>query len=385
LLFGFNDGNLEKPVKKANELLYVRALGSRQVTELTYNSDPKSPRYGKPETYKICYDDPTSRVISRGGVNITKQKDITVHASRVVHIVESPLEDTSFGVPIIEKVYNLLDDLLKVTGGTAEMYWLTGNRGMQADIDKEMDIDPADAAALTAEIEEYQHQQRRFIRTRGVKLNVLESTVPNPKEIFEMIMALISGTTGIPRRILVGSEAGQLASEQDRANWAERIQERRALFANPSILDPTVMLLQNVGLLTEGDFTWEWPSAFIQNPLEEGQSMAQIARAIGNISRQTGGSTPMQLVSREEARKVLGYDDDLADSDLFVPPDWQMPADPNAATDQGPNSPAPGEKPVKTAPKVGDVTENRSNVALTREDIEDIVVEMQDIRARRTS
>jgi len=322
LLFGFDDGaSLETPLRaKVSNLLYVRAMGSRQVDELTFNSDTQSPRFGLPELYSIKFDDPATKSSSSGTVIVKGIKDIKVHWSRIVHIVENPLEDTVFGIPIMEKVFNLLDDLLKVSGGTAEMFWLSGRGGLQADIDKEMDVDPADAAALADEIDEFMHQLRRFIKTRGVTLKPLEHAVPSPKDVFEVIMALISGTTGIPRRILLGSEAGQLASEQDRANWAERITERRRLFAHPDILVPTVELLQNVTLLPAGDIEWDWPSAFIQNPLEEGQTMAQIARAAGNLSRQTGSSTPMQLLSEEENRGVLGFKGTIPDNERFVPP-----------------------------------------------------------------
>lgn len=329
LLFGFDDGsNLARPLNsdRVNELLYVRAIGARLINEMTFVSDRRSARFGLPETYKIQFDDPTTKSSSSGHITVKGVQDFDVHHSRVVHVVENPLEDQVFGTPIIEKVYNLLDDLLKISGGTAETYWLTGNRGLQANVDKDMEINPDDAAALSDEIDEYMHQLRRFIRTRGVDLQVLESKTPNPKEVFEMIVALISGTTGIPKRILVGAEAGQLASEQDRANWAERIEERRALFCEPSILEPTVDLLQSVGLLSEGEVEFKWPSAFIQNPLEKGQTMAQQARAIGNISRQTGNKTPMQLTSREEAREILGLEGDLDESDIMEVPEEPVPA-----------------------------------------------------------
>ncbi len=324
LLFGFDDsGELKSPVKpdKVKELLYVRAIGARLIDEMRFITNARDKRFGMPETYAVKFDDPTTKVASGGAINVKGIKNITVHNSRVVHIVENALEDQVFGIPIIEKVYNLLDDLLKVGGGTAEMYWLAGNRGMQAEIDPEMDLNPEDAAALSDELDEYMHQLRRVVRTRGVELSVLESKPPNPKDVFSMIINLISGTTGIPSRILLGSEAGQLASEQDRANWAERIDERRTLFAEPNILEPTVDLLQTVGLLSAGDVTFEWPSAFIQNPLEQGQTQAQTARAIGNISRQTGNKAPMQITSRQEARDIVGLEGELAEEDIIEPPE----------------------------------------------------------------
>lgn len=330
LIFGFDDtSRLDTPLRPgaAKELLYVQTVGARLVTELSYEDNPRNARYGKPKLYKIEFDDPTTRSVTRGQFPVKAQTSMVVHHSRVVHIVENALEDTVFGEPIIEKVYNLLDDLLKVTGGTAETYWLTGNRGLNANVDKDMEINPDDAAALSDEIEEYIHQLRRVIRTRGVDVKTLESKTPNPKEVFDMIIAMISGTTGIPKRILLGAEAGQLASEQDRANWADRIEERRSLFCEPIILEPTVDVLQASGLLPEGEVTFKWPSAFIQNPLEQGQTMAQKARAIGNISRQTGNKTPMQLTSREEARDIIGLEGDLDESEVMeIPVEDPSPA-----------------------------------------------------------
>jgi len=351
LLFGMDDtGNLDRPVNgdRVKELLYVRAIGSRLVEEIIFDKNPRSARFGFPEVYSIQFDDPTTKVASSGNLKVKGLKDMKVHHSRVVHIVENALEDQVFGIPIIEKVYNLLDDLLKVAGGTSETYWLTGNRGMQADVNPEMELSPADAAALSDELDEYMHQLRRVIRTRGVEIDVLDSKTPNPKEVFGMIMALISGTTGIPQRILIGSEAGQLASEQDRANWAERIEERRALYAEPNILEPTVDLLQGAGLLGEGEVTFKWPTAFIQNPLEIGQTQAQTARAIGNISRQTGNKVPMQIISRQEARDILGFEGELAEEDIFEQPEEVVRPVPKPGT--GDDSGTSGTKPEDDKP-----------------------------------
>ena len=344
LLFGFNDtGKLEQPVstrRRNNSVLYLRPISARIVEEISYVEDNKNPRFGLPEIYKVKFEDPSVLKSTRASQTLSAMKPLSIHHSRVVHIVENPLEDPIHGIPIMEKVYNLLDDLLKIGGGTAETYWLSGRQGLQADVDKDMTIEPADAAALADEITEYMHQLRRFIKTRGVKLNPLKSDVPTPDGVFEMIISLLSGSTGIPKRILLGSEAGQLASEQDRANWAERIEERRVLFANPYILDPTVLLLQNVGILPKGDVEYEWPDAFVQNPLERGQTMAQIARAVGNLSRQTGNKAPMQITSRKEAREVIGLVGDLPESEIIEQPIDEPPQGPPVDTGTQEGSPA---------------------------------------------
>ena len=334
VMFGFDDStSIESAPSNVKELLYARAIGSRLITEIKLNDDTKSSEFGRPASYKIQFADTVNSQAAISTTKIVESQNKLIHSGRTIHVVDNPLEDPIVGVPIMQKVYNLLDDLLKVAGGTAETYWLTSNRGMQADIDKDMDLDTEDSDALSDEIEEYQHELRRIIRTRGVKLTPLGAKAPSPQQTFDMIMALISGTTGIPRRILLGSEAGQLASEQDRANWAERIGERRALFAEPMLLNPMVTKFQTAGLLPEGEWEWEWPSAFILSPLEGSMVMAQTARAIGNISRQTGNKNTMQLTSREEARDIIGLEGDLDESDLIEPPEETPPLNRSPGSD----------------------------------------------------
>lgn len=322
ILLGFNDSkSIDQPLTKgkADELVYMRAIGERQLDITAFETNTKDPRFGKPTQYEVTFDDPRTKNM---GFPQGKTKPLTggmkavkVHWSRMIHIVENPLEDDIFCTPIMQKVYNLLDDILKTAGGTAETYWLIANRGLQLDVDKEMEMDKNDAAELADEVEKYQHQLTRVLRTRGVKVNQLGSESPDPKNTFEVLMALLSGATGIPQRILIGSEAGQLASQQDRANWAERIGERRKLYAEPFILCPLVERLMFAGVLNEEDYSFEWPEAFILSPLERAQTMAQKARAVANFAGQTGSTSHMQITSREEARKMIELEGDLAEGD----------------------------------------------------------------------
>lgn len=338
------EGSTDSPLTKTNDLLFLRPLGESQTTIKEFITDTSDPKFGRPKVYEIKFSDPNlADSVSGAAQTISSFKDIKVHHSRMIHVVENPLEDDVFSTPIMAKVYNLLDDLMKIAGGTPETFWLTANRGLQADVDMDMEMDDDDAAALADEIEEYQHQLRRILRTRGVKMNVLSSETPSPKEVFSMLISLLSGTTGIPQRILIGSEAGQLASEQDRANWAERIVERRVLFAEPYMLDPLIRRFMEIGLLPEvEDYTYDWPEAFKESPLEQSQTMAAKARAVGNLSRQTGGKVPLQITSREEARDIVGLEGDLDEGEIQEIPEINPEPEPvpegtPAATPGAPN------------------------------------------------
>ena len=308
LLIGFDKSDLETPASNASEILYLQPYSEESVDITALVEDASDPRFTLPKTYKVKLVDPKRSLGTTSGSHTVGTRTIErlVDQSRILHVAESTLDDNLFGVPRLCKVFNLLDDLLKVAGGSAETFWLEGRKGLHVNVDKEMELSGVDETALADEIEEYQHQLRRVIRTRGVEVNALGSDTPNPKGNFDMIMSLISGTTGIPRRILMGSEAGQLASEQDRANWAERIQERRLSFAEPVVLFPFVKLCQDASVLPkDDDVEFEWPSAFIMSPLEEGQTMAQKARATQNLSKQGESGAP--ILTQEESRELLGY------------------------------------------------------------------------------
>jgi hypothetical protein len=203
----------------------------------------------------------------------------------VLHVAEGALESPVFGRSRLEPIFNVLDDIMKVSGGSAETFWLTANRGLHVDIDKEMELDPTDEENLSEELKEYEHEIRRVIRTRGVKINSLGSDVADPRGVFDVQMSLLAANTGIPKRVLTGSEAGQLASQQDRANWAQCIEQRVRSYGEPIVILPFLRLLIEAGVLPKPEnILVNWPDAFKMNPLERAQTSAQMARSATNIA-----------------------------------------------------------------------------------------------------
>lgn len=211
------------------------------VTIHTWETDTKNPRFGLPRMYQIR--------LNEGIPTDIGQKP--VHWSRVIHIAEGCLEDDVFGIPALEAVWNLLDDLDKVTGGGAEAFWLRANQGLHLDIAKDMALADAKESAeqLREQAENYKHQMTRWLRTRGVQVNTLGSDVANFMGPADAIITQIAGTKGIPKRILTGSEMGELASSQDRENWRDQVVGRQTSFAGPYIVRPLIDRLIQYGYL----------------------------------------------------------------------------------------------------------------------------------------
>ncbi len=316
LLLGFSDNDLSKPTitNTQNKLIYLQpySVDAAEIDKL--NEDPSSASYLCPEIYNIQpFKDNKENTIKIA----TAVTNFRAHSTRVLHVAENTLSNSIIGNPRLERVYNILDDILKNVGGTAETVWLSGNRGMHFDLDKDVELSAEDEKDLTDEIEEYQHQLRRVLRTRGVSVKNLGSDVPDPKNLFEVQISCLSGATGIPKRILTGSEAGQLASEQDRNNWADRVNERRKSFGEPVIIKPLIRKLVGAGILPsieEEDLKIVWPDAFKLSPLERKQAVAQTARAAGNVATAVKTSEGL-LLSVDQGREILGIEGDAPSKD----------------------------------------------------------------------
>jgi hypothetical protein len=189
-----------------------------------------------------------------------------------------------------------------------------------------MELSPDEAKDLSAEMDEFVNGMRRILRTRGVKVQNLGSDVANPANNVDVLISMIAAATGIPKRVLMGSEAGTLASTQDRANWSDRMAERESDYAEPGILLPLITTLINLNILPPTNtLTVTWPEVYKLSPLERGQTSAQMARSSANLLKQL--SAPMGAVEMTEVTTEQEMQD--------VPATEAIPPDPNNPDDQG--------------------------------------------------
>lgn len=238
-----------------------------------YETDSSNPRFGEARFYQLRR------------LNVAMPMDASrVHWSRIIHVAEDLLDDEIFGTPRLERVWNLLDDLDKVTGGGAEAFWLRANQGLHLDIDKDMSLpDVKDTIAnLKDQSEAYKHQLTRWLRTRGVKTEVLGSDVANFSGPADVLLTQISGATAIPKRILTGSEMGQLASSQDRDNWKDQVNGRQTSHVGPYIVRQLVDRLVKYGYLptpAKGPLAYEvrWPHIQTMTEQEKAEGAAKWA------------------------------------------------------------------------------------------------------------
>lgn len=348
LIGAAGDLSTELPRGAPEKLLYLTpfmggggtdSTGGRQTnmqmgadaTIAEFDLNPQSERFGLPVTYQLKRVDITSE-------NFQKP----VHWTRIVHVAEGLLEDEVYGVPCLEPVWNLLDDLDKVTGGGAEAFWLRANQGMHLNVDKDVSMSEADRVELKKQADGSSNQLRRMIRTRGVDVTPLGSDVANFAAPADAIITQISGTKAIPKRILSGSEMGELASSQDRNNWKDQVSMRQTAYAEPYILRQLVDRLIKDGYLPTPKTPYQvrWSSIEVLMAEEKYAGAAAWAN--------TNATQGAPVFTAEEIRDHWYGLDPLTDAQIEKEKEIQAPPEPPpGAMVPG----APGAPPVPAVPK----------------------------------
>ncbi len=295
LVFGIKGtGKLETPLNikggKKHELAYLTPYGSKDIVIEKFEENQNSPRFGLPVLYKVTIEVPTDN-------EATLLKEFKVHHTRVLHNAEDILDIPWKGSPKLRVIMNRLMDLKKVVGGGAETFWLNGRGGLVANADKDTHME--DPEKLKEEFQRFSAQLTRYIATKGIDTKVLSTPVPDPEPQFRTIMSLISGATGIPQRILLGAEAGELASTQDKLNWQDRVDERRNDYSEPDVLIPFIDKMIEIGELADDEFVIEWQPLGDTDEKTKAEVAQKLSTAISSYINSPGASfiiPPKQFV-----------------------------------------------------------------------------------------
>lgn len=282
-------------LKSLKDVLFVKAFHEGNVDVGTWVDDVSDPRHGLPLLYRVKFQ--------KGDGTGQDQRD--VHWSRIIHVAENLVDDETYGTPRLKRVINKLDDLNKLVGSAAEIFWLAIAGVMHADLDPELDVSEKDQEDFEKDLIESMHGLRRLVQTRGITLNRIaaEGNV-DPSPTYEAVIQLIASTARIPERILFGSERGELASSQDQRQWNATIKARQLNHAEPVIFRAFFDRMEFLGAVKQPE-GWElfWPPGDEPTELE----LAEIAESKSKAAETLApGRQAEILVKPWEARKWLG-------------------------------------------------------------------------------
>lgn len=293
---------------KANKLLFLRPYDESLVQVVQYESNQHHPRFGQPVMYRVTLSDYRMRHSGVGLPNAT----VMVHWTRVIHLADSLLVSDIFGVPRQQPVYNRLLSLNKLYGGSAEMFWRGAFPGLSFETQPQMGGDAEiDQKALSATVQAYAKSLDRWMATKGMNVRSLAPQVADPSGFIEVQLVAICIVLGIPMRIFMGSERGELASGQDDGTWNDRLMHRQQNYITPYIIVPFIDRMIQAKVLPEptDGYSISWPDLKEVGPVEKASiASARMSAAAAYISSDIQSMIPVQMFLTKE----LDYTDEEA-------------------------------------------------------------------------
>jgi len=321
IFFGLNDKTpLEQPVEGFEEykkgktsptkrtLNFIRVFDEIDAQVASVVSDENDPRYGQPLFYNINFNSSRSQEIgfmpSQGGTK-------TVHYTRVLHICDT-LSRRVLAIPRLRPVLNPTMDLIKLYGGSAEMYWQGAFPGISIETNPQLgprvQIDKVD---MRNQMENYMNGLQRYLALSGLQAKTLSPTVVDPTAQIKIHLEAIAIKLECPMRIFMGSERGELASGQDQGSWDMKTKRRRKRYIIPRLIVPFVNTLIKYGVLPEPEnFHVEYPSD--EPGLTETEKTTNAKGRIETVTAYLSGGVEKIMTPIDFLTEELGYEHEKA-------------------------------------------------------------------------
>ena len=103
---------------------------------------------------------------------------------------------------------------------------------------------------------------QRWARLTGMSARPVAPTVVDPTPHINTQIEAICILIGVPKRVFMGSERGELASSQDAGMWNGRLKQRQQRYLTPRVIVPFIDRLILLGVLPEpgeDGYRVSWP------------------------------------------------------------------------------------------------------------------------------
>jgi hypothetical protein len=311
--FGPSESFPDKPSKNQHKLLFLRSFDESLVQIVRYEWNIRNPRFGQPVMYRITLNDPREL---HSGIGLP-MATVFVHWSRVIHICDRQPNAGSgviFSPPAARPVLNRIQDLQKLYGGSAEMYWRGAFYGLSLEthpqLGGEVDISPT----LKDDMEQYMNGLQRYLALTGMSAKTLAPTVVSPSAHIDKYIEAICIQLAIPKRVFMGSERGELASGQDDSKWNDEVRAYQRGSLTPNLICPFVNRLIVMGVLPEPEgYSVAWPPVESDSAKDKATVALTLTQA---LAAYTQGGVEAIMQPPDFLTRICQMDDDVVDEIL---------------------------------------------------------------------
>lgn len=333
---------IERKGKKTPELLYLRAFNQMQAPVTKWVQNDQHPRNGKPEFYDITFVDRQTndgQAMTGGPVTTSPVK---VHWSRVIHVTDN---GESIHRPRMKQVFDNLLDLKKLLAGSAEMYYKGAFPGISIESHPSLGADVRINEQRHKDMmEAYMNSLQRYINLFGMSAKSLAPQVSDPTPQIMIQIVTVCIILGCPMRIFMGSERGELASDNDQGTWNGRLGSRQKSHCTPHIIVPFTNRLIMAGVLPEPKgYRVDWEDL---NALDDAEKASIALKRTQAMTMYVEGGGGMLMTPIDFLTLVMGFNDEESLMILENLTGYLKDAKPKDATDDPiPGMPMPEAKP----------------------------------------
>lgn len=316
IIFQLGDGQLySKPVDKVpggiEGIISVIPAWEGQLKPSSWDTDVKSPNYGKPTMY----------LFNENAVdaNNKQARSFEVHPDRC--IIWSR-DGSTFCESKLESCYNALMDVDKIRGGGAEGFWKNAKSQPVLTASEDVDFNMLSQMlgtdleglpdALDDVVRKWSKGFDESLMLQGMSATTLAVEMESPEHFHNIAVQEISAAWPIPQKELIGMQTGERASTEDSKAWAQTNMNRRSSLVIPNIMDIVDRFI-SWGVLADVGWEVSWAdltAPTITEKIEIAEKMAKINQAMF--------ATGEAVFTDDEIRDVVGYDA-LEDSGFTEP------------------------------------------------------------------
>jgi len=185
------------------------------------------------------------------------------------------------------------------------MYWRGAFPGFALETHPQLGGDVSiDKTVLRDEMENYMNGLQRYMALMGMSAKSLAPQVVDPSPQINIQLDAICIRLGIPKRIFVGSERGELASSQDAGTWNGRLRYRQHNYITPRIIVPFCDRLIQMGVLPKPTgYSVVWPDLDSLTDEEQANIASKRTEA---MAKYVGGDVEALMTPMDYLTRILG-------------------------------------------------------------------------------
>ena len=301
VVLGYKDkgATLKDPVDTVEKIEGLMAYGPTLIVDVKVDENKESSRFGLPEIYKI---------------KISEREEAEVHYSRVIHFATRLLDHPWKSLSVLEPVWDDLTVIRNMAWGMGQTLYRYGPGFPVITIKGAKTADDLRRWAeewgpLTARTSMFKTDKQE-IEFKGLAGRALD-----PEPYYSAIMERISAGSGIPKPMIIGAQAGQLAgSEVNEREYFKLISDCQSRYEQ-GIMDLIDKLMKTEQIPDE-HYKINWLGGFEVNPRDK--AAAELDRIRG-LQIMTDWMTVNEIREAEKLERVPGGDVILGLSKLEGP------------------------------------------------------------------